>query len=121
MGTHIAKYKLKDRSTQYRYIVKSAGHKPVTEAGFLTKADAKRKGDEQYRHLKLTGVVRFRDEYKKHTVGKLMERYLKEIAPGKGSFVTIDATINKFLDYDIAEMSIAFVKPKDVYEYIAER
>lgn len=121
MGTHVAKYKLKDRTWRYRAIVKKAGHKPITQAGFLTKATAKRWGDQQYHSLTMTGLPLFRDDLKKQTVGQLFERYLKEIAPSKGSYVTIKATIDKALKYDLAKVSLAYVQRRDVYDYIALR
>jgi integrase len=117
---HIQKMTDKPRTLFWRAHIHRKGHKPLVKM-FATRKEAERWTDEQERSIRLAGLPLTNEELKKHTVGYLVERYLKEIAPGKGSYVTIEATIDKFLGYDIAKMSLAYVKPKDAYEYIADR
>jgi hypothetical protein len=94
---HISKYKLQDGSLRYRSHVHRAGyHKPLTKAGFKYKKDAERWGTDQDRSILLTGLPQSIDKLR-IPFSVFVERYLKEIAPSKGSYVTIKATLEKFV------------------------
>jgi hypothetical protein len=88
---------------------------------FATKDEAERWGNEYERTIRLTGLPPTIDELKKHTVGELVERYLKEKTPLKGSAVSEKTVLEKFLKRDISRLSLAAIKKSDAYKYRDDR
>lgn len=118
---HISEQKLKDGTIRYRVHVHRKGHKTLTKGGFQYWKDAERWGNEQDRSIQLAGLPLTIDDLKKHTVGDIVRRYLKEVTPHKGSAVSEATVLNAFLRRDICKKSLAYIKKQDAWAYINER
>ncbi|TAN48691.1 MAG: site-specific integrase [Methylococcaceae bacterium] len=96
----ITERKAKDGSPSYRVEVRLKGH-PIQRATFERKTDAKRwaasveSAIKEGRHFKTT-------EAKKHTLTELIDRYIKEVLPGKASSMRVRQTLQ--LGYWKAEL-----------------
>jgi integrase len=88
---------------------------------FETRQEAERWVHEFERTLRLTGLPPTIEELKKHTVRELVERYLKEKTPQKGSVGSETTVLRRFLQRDICYLSLAAIKKKDAYEYRDQR
>lgn len=117
---HIKKMTDKPRTLPFRAQVKRKGH-PILVKMFQSRSQAERWSREQEKAILETGLPLTHEELKNHTVGKIVRDYLKDITPHKGCHVSEAATLNKFLRYDICKKSLAYVKKKDAYDYIATR
>lgn len=88
---------------------------------FRTKDEAEFWATEYERTLRLTGLPPTVEKLQRHTVGELVEKYLTEKTPLKGSAVSETTVLEKFLKRDIARLSLASVKKADAYQYRDER
>ena len=94
---YIKKLTDKPRTLPWRAQVRRKGHKAMVKM-FKTKPEAERWATEQERTIRLTGLPLTIDDLKKHTVGDIVCRYLKEVTPTKGSRVSETAVLKKFLN-----------------------
>jgi integrase len=117
---HIKKMTDKHRTLPFRAQVKRKGH-PTLIKMFQTRAQAQRWAYEQEKSILEMGLPLTIEHLRKHTVGEIVSDYLAKVTPHKGSHVSEAATLNKFLRYDICKKSLAAIKPKDAYDYIALR
>jgi integrase len=89
---------------------------------FLTQDEAELWAGEYERDIRLTGLPPTIEALKKHTVGDITLRYLKEMTPAKGCCVSETAVLNKFLKRDICSMSLASFRDKqEGYKYVSDR
>ena len=117
---HIQKLTDKRRTLPWRAQVRRKGHKVLVKM-FASKGEAEHWATEQERTIRLTGLPHTIEELKKHTVGDIVRRYLKEITPTKGCRVSETTVLNKFLRHDICAKSLAYVSKQDAYKYINDR
>jgi integrase len=118
---HISMKRNKDGTVSYRAHVHRKGHKPITKGGFKYRKDAERWGKEQDRSIDLAGLPLTIEDLKRHTVGDIVRRYLKEITPTKGCRVSENAVLTAFLRRDICSKSLAYISRQDAYKYINDR
>jgi integrase len=117
---HIKKMTDKPRKLPWRAHIHRKGHKPVVKM-FLSKPEAEAWAGEQERSFRLTGLPLTIDELKKHTVREIVQKYLDEVTPTKGSAVSETTVLKKFLKTDLANMSLAYITKRDGYEYRNKR
>jgi integrase len=117
---HIKKMTDKPRTLPWRAHVHRKGHKPIVKM-FKTERDAERWGAEQERSMTLVGLPLTFEELKKHTVGDLVRRYLKEKTPHKGCVVSEATVLKKFLRRDICLLPLASAKKADGHKYVSNR
>jgi integrase len=96
---------------------------------FLTKQDAEFWERSQLQSITLTGLPLTIEALKKVTVGEIVERYLKEKTPLKGSVVSETTVLEKLLGFKngerdpsrqrhaICDLSLAAIKKKDAHAY----
>lgn len=108
----------KPRTLPWRAYVK--GPQPKVRM-FLTREEADLWAGEYEREIRLTGLPPTIEALKRHTVGDIVRRYLKEITPTKGG-VSETPVLNKFLKRDICSMSLASFRDKqEGYKYVSDR
>jgi integrase len=117
---HIKRMTDKPRKLAWRAHINRKGHKPIVKM-FLTKPEAEAWAGEQERSIRMTGLPLTIDELKKHTVKEIVQKYLDEVTPTKGSCVSETTVLKKFLKTDLANMSLAYISKKDGYEYRNKR
>jgi integrase len=114
----------KPRKLSVRAIIRRKGHPtlmkhfPNTREG---KKDAELWEGEQLRSIRLTGLPLTIDELKKHTVKEIVQKYLDEVTPTKGSSKSEKTVLKKFLRTDLAKRSLAGLSRKDGYDYRNKR
>jgi hypothetical protein len=113
---HIKRMTDKPRKLAWRAHINRKGHKPIVKM-FLTKPEAEAWAGEQERSIRMTGLPLTIDELKKHTVEEIVQKYLDEVTPTKGSSKSETTVLKKFLKTDLANMSLAYISKKDGYEY----
>jgi integrase len=113
-------FKLPGRKLPWRAQVKQKGH-PKLIKHFPNKKQAERWAAEQEASIRNKGLPLTIEELKKQTVGDIVRRYRDEITPTKGSHVSESTVLNRFLQRDICQKSLAYLSPKDGYDYLAER
>src|SRR5262249_35561865 len=82
--------------------------------------DAERWIREQERSIEITGLPLTVDALRKHTLGSLVERYLKEKTPDKGSAYSETTVLKKFLKHPICKQHLP-ISQMDAYAYINQR
>jgi integrase len=105
-------------NVKFRALVARKGHRPVNKR-FTDPDDAKRWIREQERAIEITGLPLPIDVLRKgplNTLGKLVEKYLKEKTPEKGSRVSETCTLKKFLKHDICKQNLP-ISLQDAYTY----
>jgi integrase len=117
---YIKKLKDKPRALSWRAQVRRKGHKVVVKM-FASRSEAEHWAHEQERAIRLTGLPQTIDDLKKHAVGEIVSRYLKEITPTKGCSVSETTVLKKFLKHKICSKSLAYVPRQDAFDYIADR
>jgi integrase len=106
---------------KYRAMVARKGHRPVNTR-FDNSDDAWDWIRKKEREFKLIdeGMAPPELPLRKHptlnTLGKLIEKYLKEKTPEKGSHVSETCTLNKFLKHDICKQYLP-ISLQDAYTY----
>lgn len=96
----------KPRKLPVRAIIRRKGHPtlmqhfPDTKQGWK---DAEHWEAEQLRSIRITGLPLTIDDLKKHTVKDIVDRYLKEVTPTKGSSKSETTVLKKFLKTDLAK------------------
>src|SRR5271169_6178158 len=88
---------------------------------FKTKDEAQQWAHEYERKVRLTGLPPTIEELKKHTVREIVQKYLDEKTPHKGSAVSETTVLKKFLKRDICKLSLAAIKKYDAYKYRDDR
>jgi integrase len=88
---------------------------------FLTQRDALFWERSQLQSYTLTGLPLTVEVLQKATVGEIVERYLGEKTPLKGSAASEKLVLKRFLRQPICKLSLASVKRTDGYSYRNER
>lgn len=109
--------KLKDKPRSKPYRVRVAGQVKM----FRTLEQAKRWERFCEDTVLMTGLPPTIEELKRHTVGDLVDRYLKEKTPHKGSAVNERTVLKKFRKRSICSLSLAAVKKEHAAKYRDER
>ena len=117
---HIKKLTDKPRTLPWRAQIRRKGH-PALVKMFKTKTEADTWANEQERQIRMAGLPLTIEDLKRQTVSDIVQRYLNEITPTKGSRVSEATVLKAFLRRDICKKSLAYVNKKDAYAYIAER
>jgi integrase len=87
---------------------------------FTFREDADRWTKEQERSIETTGLPLTIDALRKHTLGSLVERYLKEKTPDKGSAASETTVLKKFLKHPVCKQHLP-ISQMDAYAYIHQR
>ncbi len=117
---YIRRLKDKLRTLPWRAQVRRKGHKVLVKM-FASKGEAELWAGVQEHAIRMTGLPLTIEDLKKHTVGDIVRRYLKEITPTKGCHVSETSVLNKFLRHGICLKSLAFVSRQDAYKYRDDR
>jgi integrase len=88
---------------------------------FAAKDEAHRWATEYDRTIRLTGLPPTIEELRRHTVQEIVQRYLDEKTPLKGSAANETITLKKFLRRDICSLSLASIDKPDAYKYVDQR
>jgi len=106
----------KARTLAWRAQVRRKGHKVLVKM-FASNDEAEHWAFEEERSIRMTGLPLTIEDLKKHTVGDIVRRYLKEVTPTKGCRVSETAVLNKFFGRDICAKALAYVCRQDAYDY----
>jgi integrase len=106
-------------NVKWRASIHRKGCTPINKR-FTDKNDAKRWIREQERSIETTGLPITIDALRKHTLGSLVERYIKHKTVHKGCAVNETFVLKKFLRHPICRQHLPISK-QDAYAYIDQR
>jgi integrase len=84
---------------------------------FKSRKEAEHWADENERSIRMAGLPLTIDALKKKTVRDIVERYLKEKTPDKGSAGSEELVLKRLLQRDISYLSLASVSGQKKYAY----
>jgi integrase len=114
---HIRRLTDKPRALPWLAHIHRKGHKRLIKM-FKTKKEAEYWAEAQEQSIRLAGLPLTIEALKKETVGDLATRYLRDVTPYKGSHISEESVLKKFLKQSICRKSLAYVTKKDAYEYM---
>ena len=111
----IAQRKTNDGKTHYRVLVRLKGH-PAQSATFERLTDAKKWASKTETDIREGRYFRY-SEAKRHTVGEMIDRYTKDVLPGKNEQFRAARTYQlKFWRVEIGSYSLADATPAIISE-----
>jgi integrase len=108
--------KYSGRTLPWRAFIHRKGHTPISK-GFLYEEDAKRWANEQERSITLTGLPLTADDYRKVLVKDIVQRYLDEITPTKGSQESETIVLTRFKNDFAKDKTLLSFTKQDAYAY----
>lgn len=94
---------------------------------FVSKGEAELWATEYERQLRMTGLPPAFEQRAKLTVGQLIQRYLDEVTPTKGSSVSETTVLKRLLGQSsakrnaICDLTLAQISAADAYSYVSAR